>query len=237
MNILIVDDEPIAQDIMESYVQKLPQLNLVGKSKNALEAFSILSKQQVDLMLLDINMPEITGIDLLHTLKDPPMVVFTTAYAEYALESYELNAIDYLVKPVPFERFLKAIQKAQKHIARKAVQQAAPAKVADDFIFVKADGKLVRIELAKLMFAEGLKDYVRLWTAGSKIVVHSTMKNIEDQLVPYGNFIRIHKSYIINLNYISEIDGNSVRLADQLLTIGNTYRDSVMDIFDRYKLL
>jgi DNA-binding LytR/AlgR family response regulator len=239
INVLIIDDEPIARDILETYVQKLSELQVVGMCKNALEAFRIISQQQVDLLLLDINMPEINGMDFLRTLKKPPLVIFTTAYAEYAIESYELNAVDYLLKPVSFERFMKGIHKAIDILRSdaKTVSVQNTATHVDNLMFVKAEGKLVRIDLAELWFAEGLKDYVRLWTDKGKIIVHSTMKNFEEQLAAYPNFMRVHKSYIINVKYIAEVDGNSLRIKDQLLTIGNTYRDETFAILNKYKLL
>jgi DNA-binding LytR/AlgR family response regulator len=224
---------------METYVQKLPELHLVGKCKNALEAFQLVSKVQVDLLLLDINMPEINGMDFLKTLKNPPLVIFTTAYSEYAIESYELNAVDYLLKPVPFDRFLKGVNKAIDILRAetKVVPVVTGSAQVDNLMFVKAEGKLVRIDLAELWFVEGLKDYVRLWTDKGKIIVHSTMKNFEEQLSAYANFVRIHKSYIVNIRYISEVDGNSVRIKDQLITIGNTYRDEIYNMLNKYKLL
>jgi len=239
IKVLIVDDEPIARDIMETYVQKLPELQLAGSCKNALEAFRFISQQEIDLLLLDINMPEITGMDFLRTLKNPPLVIFTTAYAEYAIESYELNAVDYLLKPVSFERFMKGINKAADIVrsdAKVVAVQNTTAQV-DNLMFVKAEGKLVRLDLAELWFAEGLKDYVRLWTEKGKIIVHSTMKNFEEQLAAYPYFMRIHKSYIVNIKYIAEVDGNCVRVKDQMLTIGNTYRDDTFTMLNKYKLL
>lgn len=240
MKTLIVDDEPIAQDILETYINKLPDLELVGKCRNALEAFQILSRQKIDILLLDINMPEITGIDFLKTLKDPPKVIFTTAYSEYAIESYELNAIDYLLKPVAFERFMKAINKATDAI-QKTTQPAeiktAASPIVDNLMFVKAEGKLIRIDLSQLWFVEGLKDYIRLWTEQGKIIVHSTMKNFEDNLAQYSNFVRVHKSFLVNIEYISEVDGNSIRIKGQSITIGNTYKEEIHKLLNNYKLL
>lgn len=236
---LIVDDEPLAQDILEVYVGKLPDMELVGKCRNALEAFQQVSKGEVDLLLLDINMPEITGMDFLKTLKNPPKVVFTTAYSEFALESYELNAVDYLLKPISFDRFMKAVAKVKDAMSvpnGMAVKQGETHAI-ENMIFVKTEGKLVRIDLAQLWFVEGLKDYVKLWTAQGKIIVHSTMKNFEDNLSQYRNFLRVHKSYIVNMEFISEIDGNTIRVKDQSITIGSTYRDDVFRLFDTYKLL
>ncbi len=234
MNVLIVDDEPIAQDILEVYIGKTPGLQLAGKCRNALEAFRILNTTQVDLLLLDINMPEITGIDFIKTLKNPPLVIFTTAYSEYAIESYELNAVDYLLKPISFERFLKAVNKASDILSRKELPAGTPQ---DSSIFIKADGKLVRIDLKQLWFAEGLKDYIQLWTEQGKMVIHSTMKNFEETLAPYSNFIRVQKSYIVNVEYISEIDGNTIRIKGQPISIGNTYREQVNTILGKYRLI
>lgn len=240
--VLIVDDEPLAQELLEAYLQKLPGFELVGKCSNALEAFSMLNKQPVDLMLLDINMPEINGMEFLKTLKTPPKVIFTTAYANYAVESYELNALDYLLKPITFERFFKAINKATEVLqpTRPAEQPTTPSNTAtpkDNILFVKTEGKMVKIDLAQLWFIEGLKNYVRLWTDSGKIIVHSTMKNIEEQLAAYPMFVRVSKSFIINIKYVSEIDGNIIRIKSEIITIGNTYRDEVHRLFDGYKLL
>jgi DNA-binding LytR/AlgR family response regulator len=239
VRILIVDDEPIAQDILETFIARIPGLQLVQKCRNALEAFQVISNQPVDLVLLDINMPEITGINFLKTLKDPPCVIFTTAYAEFAVESYELNAVDYLLKPVSFERFMQAINKAVAVIAPKgnAAPKVQPAADSNELMFVKAEGRLVKIDLARLWFVEGLKDYVRLWTEDGKILVHSTMKNFEESLSKYPHFVRVHKSHIINIKFISEIDGNTVYIKGQTVVIGSTYKDEVTKLLDGYRLL
>lgn len=191
--------------------------------------------------MLDIDMPEINGIEFLKTIKDPPHVIFTTAHSQFAVESYEYNAIDYLIKPVSFERFMKAINKLLELIQSEIKNAAAdyPAPVPDqkeDIIFVKSNGKLIRVDITGLYFVEGLRDYVCLWTEKQKIVVHSTMKHFEELLARYPYFLRVHKSYIINLNYISEVDGNSIRIREQFITIGNTYREEINKLFDKYKL-
>jgi DNA-binding LytR/AlgR family response regulator len=240
VQVLIVDDEPIAQSILESYFLKLSGFEIAGKCKNALEAFSFLSKYTIDIMMLDINMPEINGIEFLKTIKEPPNVIFTTAHSEFAVESYEHNAIDYLIKPISFERFMKAINKLLELIQSESkTQAAAPAAVPDqkdNIIFVKSNGKLIKVDITELSFVEGLRDYVCLWTEKQKIVVHSTMKHMEELLSRFPAFLRVHKSYIINLNYISEVDGNCIRIKDQSITIGNTYREEINKLFDKYKL-
>lgn len=241
MQVLIVDDEPIAQNILEKYIGKIPGLQLAGKCDNALEAFSILSKQHIDLLLLDINMPEVNGMDFIKTLKDPPLVIFTTAYSEYAVESYELNAVDYLVKPVSFDRFLKAIDKVNNVLHQASPKTghvtAGTSQGGDQLLFVKSEGKLVKIDLAKLWLVEGLKDYICLRTDTGKIIVLSTMQHFEDQLSGNPLFVRVNRSYIINMKYVNELDGNTIRIKDQAITIGNTYRNEVYDIFEKLKLL
>ncbi len=237
---LIVDDEPLAQDISEHFIGLMPDMIVAGKCRNALEAFTAISKGNIDLILLDINMPEISGLDFLKNLKDPPMVIFTTAYSEHAIESYELNAVDYLLKPFSFERFSKAIAKVRQLMASKKNDSSAKAPdnaVIDNLMFVKTEGKLVRIDLSQLWFVEGLKDYLRLWTSSGKIVIHSTMKNFEESLAAYPNFIRVHKSYIANVQYISEVDGNALHIKGQSIGIGNTYKEDVFKLLNNYKLL
>lgn len=233
LKVLIADDEPIARDILAAYVDKMPMLQLVGACANAIEAFAKLNTEEVDLLLLDINMPEMTGVDLLRALKTPPMVIFSTAYSEYAVESYELNAIDYLLKPVSFERFAQAINKAA---ATKAEEGSVPSEVPSNTIFVKSEGKLVRVHLDELYYIEGVKDYVKLWLEESFVLVHSTMKNMETQLKKYSNFYRIHKSYIVNLSHVSEVEGNMLRMGAYTALIGNTYKEEVLKAFDKYRL-
>lgn len=234
LKVLIADDEPIARDIVMAYAAKLPTLKVVATCNNAVEVFEALNKQSVDILFLDINMPEITGIDLLKTLRNPPQVVFTTAYAEYAVESYELNAVDYLLKPFSFDRFVKAVNKATDKIE----QSSSPNhSIQDNTLFVKSDGKLVRINLDELLLIEGLKDYVKLWVGEQSILVHSTMKNMEEQLAPYNNYVRVHKSYIVNVRHIREVEGNTLRLNKQEVVIGNTYREKVFELLDKFRLL
>lgn len=241
MKVLIVDDEPIARNILNSYLLKISGAGLVGKCGTALEAFSALTTQQVDPVLLDINMPGISGIDLIESLKNPPMIIFTTAYSEYAVKSYELNAVDYLVKPIPFDRFLKAMDRAfaifHSAVLKNTNVMHGSAAGDNQILFVKSEGKLVKVDLAQLWLVEGLKDYVRLWTNTGKIMVLTTMKSMEEQLSGHPSFLRINKSYIVNVRYINEVDGNTIRIKDQSVTIGNTYRAEVYRFFDKHKLL
>jgi DNA-binding LytR/AlgR family response regulator len=242
LRIIIVDDEPLALDIMETYCSKIDGLMVVSRCKNALEAFSILSKEHIDIMLLDIEMPEINGMDFLKALKNPPLVIFTTAYSQFAIESYEHNSVDYLLKPVSFERFLKAINKVTSIIKssnsseRQTVNSEKNAPSINTIIFVKSEGKLIKINLGEVWLIEGLKDYAIFRTEKDKIIVHSTMKSLEDQLLKLTNFVRIHKSYIINLTHVTEVWGNSIKIKDEMITIGSTYRDEVNKLFEEYKL-
>jgi DNA-binding LytR/AlgR family response regulator len=240
MKIAIIDDEPLAAEVLQSYLQRLDTVELVAVCTNALQAFALLSKQKVDLLLLDINMPEINGVDFLKTLKNPPLVIFTTAYTEYAVTSYELNAVDYLLKPVSFERFLKAINKASALLESASetvpVSSLSPNTV-DRLMFVRSEGKWIKIDLAKVWFVEGLKDYVRIWMDEGRVTVHSTMKNFEEQLQPFNNYIRVHKSHIVNLDYVEEVDGSAIRIKGETVVIGSTYKDAVQKVFNGLKFL
>jgi DNA-binding LytR/AlgR family response regulator len=243
MDVLIVDDEPLAQDVLETYISRTPGLSLVGKCSNALEAFALLNRQPVDLMLLDINMPEMSGIEFLQALKRAPLTILTTAYSEFAITGFDLDVVDYLLKPFSFERFLRAINKANVALAKVESKGSLRSSVSDsgsgsqpDILFVRTDSRHVRIDLNELALVEGLKDYVRLWVGDAKLVIHSTMKGIEDSLSANPAFLRISKSYIVNLKLVSEIDGNCVVIKDQRLTIGATYRDAVMEVVGKYKL-
>ncbi len=233
LKVLIADDEPIARDILTEYVHRLPMLQLAGACSNAIDVFAQLNAQQIGLLLLDINMPEMTGVDLLKALKNPPMVIFTTAYSEYAVESYELNVIDYLLKPIAFERFAQAIDKA---LSAKYEIQTTSKEVIERTIFVKSEGKYVRVDIDDLHYVEGVKDYVKLWLGNSYVLVHSTMKNMEGQLEKYGSFLRVHKSYIVNLALVTEVDGNMLRMGNHTAIIGNTYKDEVLSAFEKYRL-
>lgn len=230
---IITDDEPLAVDVLESFITRIPEMELVARCSNAVEAFGVLSKQKVDLMFLDIQMPEITGLEFLKSLKNPPLVIFTTAYPNYALESYEIDAADYLLKPISFDRFLKAVNKATERLKQISTPTDSPDQ--PEYIFVKADGKLIKITIPDIAYVEGLKDYVVIHTKEKTIVTHNTMKNIENLLEKDENFLRIHRSYIINMRHVKEIEGNSFRIKDQLLTIGTTFKEEVQNKLEKYR--
>jgi DNA-binding LytR/AlgR family response regulator len=245
INAIIVDDEPLALDVLETYLEKIPDIELVARCSNALEANDVLKKEKVDLMFLDIQMPQLTGIDFVKTLSNPPQVIFTTAYANYALEGFELNAIDYLVKPISLERFMKAVNKAvdQIELKRGSVQAkasgAADHDEKEDFIFVKADKKLVKIKYDDIIYIEGLKDYVIIRMDTQRVITLQTMKSLEDKL-PSDLFRRIHRSYIVAVDKIDAVIGNMVEVKEKgqakHLPIGKNYRDELLEIVNKNRL-
>lgn len=230
---LLVDDEPLALDILESYVEKLPDLELVGRCENAIQANEIIRSGEVDLVFMDIQMPQMTGIELLKSLSNPPCVIFTTAYAEYAVEGFELNATDYLLKPIAFDRFLKAVNKAQESMSKPSESKS------EDFFFVKADKKLVKIHYNEILYIEGLKDYVIIKKEEGRVIALQTMKSLESKL-PSDSFMRVHRSYIINVGKIKAVVGNSIEIVEagkpKSIPIGKNYKDDLLKIIESSKL-
>ncbi len=235
---LIVDDEPLARQLLEQYVKKIPQLELIQSCGNPVDAIEILRNHQVDILFLDIQMPEITGISLLKILQKKPYIVLTTAYSEYALEGYELDVTDYLLKPITFERFLKAVEKVQRlatpiETPADIIQETAtPIETTPAYIFVKDGTKLVKIKINEIMYVEGLKDYVSIHTPTQKIVSLQRMKFLEEQL-PETQFVRIHNSYIVALNWIDAILKEKVQIGNAFLPVSDTYRKTFKDFIDR----
>lgn len=221
---IIVDDEPLAQEVLERYLINIRELELVTKCSNALEAFEVLNNEQIDLMFLDISMPVISGLDFLRSLRKAPAVIITTAHPDFALQGYELDVVDYLVKPVSLERFIKAVNKA---IDRVKLQTPVERSIKPDYMFVKSDQKLIRISFSDIDYIEGMKDYVKIFTREKMIVTLHTMKYFESSL-PAENFIRIHKSYIVNSSSIKSIAGNELELRQVRLPIGSSYKDHLM---------
>ena len=241
INTIIVDDEPLAQDVLETYIEKIPEFNLVQKCSNALEANEALKNNDIDLMFLDIQMPQLTGIDFLKTLSKPPLVIFTTAYPNHAIEGFELNALDYLLKPISLDRFIKAANKAieQMDLLNKESATGADAGGNPDFIFVKADKKLVKINYSDILYIEGLKDYVIIRMDKGRVITLQTMKSLEEKL-PTKNFKRIHRSFIVNLDKINAILGNMVEVFEKgqakHLRVGKNYRDDLLAIINKNRL-
>jgi two-component system LytT family response regulator len=234
---LIVDDEPLALHILEDYMSKIPFLQLVKATTNPIEALTLVQEKSVDLVFLDVQMPELTGIQFLRIANGKAKVILTTAYPQYALEGYELDVIDYLLKPIAFDRFFKAVQKAQAVLqpAAKPVQ-AEPAHqpqqdFLSDFIFVKTEHKIQKVYLNDILFIEGLKDYISIFTSAERIITLQNMKKMEDAL-PEKHFIRVHKSYIVSINKIDSIERSRIFMGDKIIPVGDTYREEFFKIVD-----
>jgi DNA-binding LytR/AlgR family response regulator len=229
MTCLIIDDESLAQDIIEHYILQTPFLELIGKCDNALEAFSLMGNHQVDLIFLDIKLPKVNGLDFIRLLKHPPKVILTTAHTEYAVASYELNVVDYLVKPIGFERFLQAVDKVKAVIKSSHQEAAHPAALSKD-LFIKSEGRLRRINTADIHYVESSGNYLLIHTGTKRIVTYATMVYMETQLAAFPDFVRIHKSYLINKNHITEITGNVVTVGKSELPVGAVYKPDMMKL-------
>lgn len=227
LKVLIVEDEYLAAEGLKSYIAEIDFLDLVAYCENALVANKMLTEHKIDLMFLDIQMPKLTGIDFLKSLSNPPMVIFTTAYPNYALQGYELDVIDYLVKPYPFDRFLKAVNKAKDQFL---LQQSTAVKhyhLETDYFFVKTDQKLEKVILNEICYIQGMENYVVIHTNTTKIMSLMTMKSIEEKL-PEQDFLRIHKSYIVNIQKITSIEGNCLIVKSKLLPISRQRKQEVL---------
>lgn len=241
---IAVDDEPLALDIIEDYVSKVPFLELVKRTENAIEALQLVQAGGIDLVFLDIQMPDLTGIQFLKIAGEKSNFILTTAYSQYALESYDLNVSDYLLKPIAFDRFYKAVEKVHKNLQRSEPAAApAPEPVAapannhnngapvQDFIFVKTEHKIQKIQLDDILYIEGLKDYISIFTKNERVITLQNMKKMEETL-PKGEFIRVHKSYIISIDKIESIERSRISIASKIIPIGDTYRDEFFKLID-----
>ena len=241
---LVVDDEPLALHIIEDYISKIPFLTLVKATTNPIEALTIVQEGGVDLVYLDVQMPELTGIQFLRIANGKAKVILTTAYPQYALEGYELDVIDYLLKPIAFDRFFKSAQKAQSIIqppvkggSKEEVAVAAPAPqqpqsdFSTDFIFIKTEHKIQKVYLHDILFIEGLKDYISIFTDAERIITLQNMKKMEDAL-PERHFVRVHKSYIVALNKIDSIERSRIFIGDKVIPVGDTYRDQFFKMIE-----
>lgn len=225
---ILVDDEPLAMEVLTSYLGKILDFEIVAKCKNALEAFEVLQKEEVDLIFLDINMPQLSGIEFAKTLKNPPKIIFTTAYRDHAIEAYELNAVDYLLKPISFGRFMKAINK----IERKTVENNTPESVSklnkQPFLYVKMDKKVLKIYLEEMIYIESQKDYVKIVTNDKDIITKQKISYLEERL-PKEQFVRIHRSYLVAINKITAFSSTNVEIKEIELPIGRSYKQFVID--------
>lgn len=221
----IIEDEPLAQNILRKYISQFPGLLLAGTYDTALAAQPYLLQEKPDVIFLDINLPTISGINFLKTLTNPPLIIFTTAYPDFAVEGYELNAVDYLLKPFSLERFIKAMNKAVERLAPKET-----AKGDEDSIFIKVDKKLYRLATDDINYLEAVDDYVKVITTEKQFLTNSTLKHIQEELPP-SRFIRVHKSYIVCIGKIEYIEGNYIRIGGKDVPVGAVYKDDLLALY------
>lgn len=240
MNCIAVDDEILALKKIKRYTDKIDYLNLLGTFDNALSTFSFLRENRVDLIFLDIQMDEFTGIQLLETIKDPPHVILTTAFDEYALKAYELDVMDYLLKPIPFERFVKAVEKVYARFLKDLNQQntgiinetTAQQATKPDYTFIKSGSKTVKVYFDKILYIEGMRDYLQIHTEDNKIMTLLNFKKMEELLDP-TKFIRVHKSYIIAIDKINYIESNTIKIDKKLIPVSNTYKVAFYNLLNK----
>ena len=228
---ITIDDEHLAHKLLADYIKKVPMLELVGQFKKAADALEIINTGQVDLIFLDIQMPDFTGIEFMESLQNKPLVIFTTAYSEYALKGYELEVIDYLLKPIEFERFIKAVNKAAKQFMLQSNNsENTPEKTGtgkeQDFIFVKSGYKSIKVKLDDILYIEGLKEYANIFTEERKYTMLERLKNLESTL-PSHKFMRVHKSFIVAIDKIDAIYGNIIEIKNKKIPVGRTYKKEI----------
>jgi DNA-binding LytR/AlgR family response regulator len=241
LNCIAVDDEILALKKIQRYAEKIDYLNLLGTFDSALSTFSFLRENKVDLIFLDIQMDELTGIQLLETIKDPPYIILTTAFDEYALKAYELDVVDYLLKPIPFERFVKAVEKVYarflKDLPHQKTQQlpteiSIPEPKKEEYTFIKSGNKTVKVYFNKILYIEGMRDYLKIHTEDSKIMTLLNFKTIQDILDPQ-KFVRVHKSYIVAVDKIDYIENNAIKIRDKLIPVSNTFKVSFFNLLNK----
>jgi DNA-binding LytR/AlgR family response regulator len=232
---VIIDDEPIARKVMQEFIEEIDFLELTGQAENPLKAMSLLNDNDVDVIFLDINMPKINGLDFLKNSKTQAMIIMTTAYAEYAVESYGLDVLDYLVKPIAFERFLKACNKA-KEIEKVRKTALLKADKKDDHFFIKCNNQIEKVFYDDLIYAEAMLNYVMLYTNLKKMMVYITIKNLEEQL-PAEIFIKVHKSFIVNINKVKSIEGSILNIGNEKITISQNLREKVITEIVKDKMI
>ena len=223
LSCIIVDDEPLARKILKKYVDDLPYLECAAECKDAVEALAFLQKQTVDLILLDINMPKISGIEFARSLRNKPMIIFTTAYPEYAVEGFELEAIDYLVKPIEFDRFLTAINKCLDFTNRNTPEASA------EYLFIKSDRKYIKVHYKDLLFVQAYGDYIKIFTKDKTLLSKDRLANMAESL-PKNTFIKVHRSYIVNVNAISYLEGKHLKIEEHIIPVSDSYINQVMQI-------
>jgi two-component system, LytTR family, response regulator len=240
LNCVIVEDEPLARNLLTEYVRKVPSLNLIEACSSPIVALDVLRNNAIDVLFLDVQMPELTGISLLKVLQKRPLVILTTAYSEYALQGYELDVVDYLLKPITFERFLRAVDKVTLRLESKkpipqAVLEKPSAPAEQPFVFIKDGTKLVKVVFDDILYVEGLKDYVTIHLNNQKIVSLQRLKTLEEQL-PSDKFIRIHNSFIVALRSIDVVHKNHVQIRNAQIPIGETYKKSFREFIEQNRM-
>jgi DNA-binding LytR/AlgR family response regulator len=233
LNCLIIDDEPLARKGLKEYLGDVDFVQLLGEFDNPVKAMDIMMKEKIDLIFLDIQMPKMTGLEFLKSLSHPPLVIFTTAYPQYAVEGFELNAVDYLLKPFSFDRFWKAVLKAR---SMKENPQATVANAEEDFFYIKSDNKLVKINYADVQFIEALQNYVAIHTDQKKYITYLTFHSIEEYL-PANRFVKTHKSYIVAMHKVESIEGNEILIGKNRIPISRTEKESVLEKLVQNRLL
>ena len=240
LNCVIVEDEPLARNLLTEYVRKVPSLNLIEACSSPIVALEVLRNNAIDVLFLDVQMPELTGISLLKVLQKRPLVILTTAYSEYALQGYELDVVDYLLKPITFERFLRAVDKVTLRLESKkpiphVVVEKPSAAVEQPFVFIKDGTKLVKVVFDDILYVEGLKDYVTIHLNNQKIVSLQRLKTLEEQL-PSDKFIRVHNSFIVALRSIDVVHKNHVQIRNAQIPIGETYKKSFREFIEQNRM-
>jgi DNA-binding LytR/AlgR family response regulator len=233
---IIIDDEPLARKGIKEYVQDVDELELVGEFENPVKASALLGQQHVDLIFLDIQMPKISGIEFLKSLQHPPLVIFTTAYPQYAVDGFELNAADYLLKPFSFNRFLKAVMKVKSMISGNLKPEPVNLPSSDDHFFIKTDNRLLKIRFDDILFVEALQNYIAIHTAEKKHITYLTFKSLEETL-PADQFLKVHKSYIVSIDKVTSISGNEVTVGQHHIPVSRGLKDEVMDRLLKGKFL
>ncbi len=222
---LILEDEPLAQNVLRNYIQQFSGLELIGIYGDPVEAQAFIHRAKPDIIFLDINLPKISGINFLKALSNPPLIIFTTAYQDFALEGFELNAVDYLLKPFSLERFIKAVNKAMQRL-----EPREETKTDEEALFVKVDKKLYRVATEEILYLEALDDYVKVATSTKEFLTNNTLKNLQDELPP-SRFMRVHKSYLVCIGKIDYIEGNYIRMGSKEIPIGAVYKEQFLTLF------